>query len=385
MGIVLAIGIILGFLASAIGVYQFVWPLLKRHVLRRPDSEPATREDVGTLAQRIKELEGKLNRGCEYLGGLPETVNKTLKAAYEEARILQLEGYEAQNGYKHREAIDRFTRALDLAENPCQRVALHNMRGNSYFWLSEYGKAQADCEQVILLSKHIPEPHASAQAYAAALGNLGIIQFHYGHLDLAERYLRKALRIQTQIGDSLCEAIQLQSLGNVYLQRGELDKSEEHHKEALKIHREIGNREGEAMQLSGLGNVYFQRGELDKSEEHHKEALKIHREIGNREGEANALGNLGNVCDKRGDPDKAEEYYKEALGVHREIGDNLGEANGLGNLGLVYKDRDDIGNAREYLQQAHAIYQEIGACGEGPEKVQQALEELERQQQERGE
>ena len=387
-----------------------------------------SRKAVKRLEEQARRLEEQTSRLGEFLDGLRETKNRPLRIEFEHARILQLEGYAAQSAHKHKEAIDRFTRALELAETDSQRAALHVLRGNSHLSISEYNEAEADYQESLKLAQRISPAKDAAQARAAALGGLGIVHRHRGDLDKAEKQLNQALDIQRQIGDLLGEANQLGNLGNVYLQRGDVEKAEEHHKDALKLHREIGDRLGEAQNLGNLGLVYAERGELEKAEEHHQKALEIDREIGNRLGEASnlgnlgivyrrrgelekaqqhyqqaleidretgrrlgeaiRLGNLGNVYLQRGELDKAEEHHQQALEIDRKIGNRLGEAQDLGNLGLVYKDRGDIGKAREYLQQAQTIYQKIGAGGPGPANVRrwlEELEELERRQQERGE
>ena len=128
-------------LVGAAGVIFAIVAFPVRWWWNRRKSPPATKADTDTLAdalarqsQQIKELESKTGRGAEYVDGLPEAVNEKLRAAYQEARILQLEGYQAQSADKHREAIDRFTRALALAENDSQRAALRVLRGNSHHY-----------------------------------------------------------------------------------------------------------------------------------------------------------------------------------------------------------------------------------------------------------
>ena len=327
---------------------------------------------------------GTLNL-VSYVDGLPQAKDPALRAAFEEGRRLQDEGYEAQNAHKHREAIDRFTRALELAENDSQRAALRILRGNSYASISEYGEAEADYQETLKLGKNISPTEDAAQARAAALGNLGTVYADRGELDKAEEHHKQALEIDRETGNRLGEAADLNNLGTVYSRRGDLDIGEEHHKKALEIAREIGDREGEAITLGNLGVDYLQRGDLDKAEEHLKQALGIQRDIGDRLGEARQLSNLGGVYHHRGDLEKAEEHVKEALDIQREIGNRLNQADALANLGIVYRNRGQPKEARDHLQQAQAIYQEIGAGGPNVEIVRQALEELERRQQERGE
>ena len=169
---------------AVVGCAATIWA-----IVRSP-----TKADTDAIAQQIKELEAKVTLGSEYLDGLPEAVNKKLRAAYEEARILQLEGYAAQSDHKHREAIDRFTRALELAENDSQRAALHNLRGNSYFSISQYDEAQADYEETLKLAERISPVQDAAEARAAALGNLGLVYADRGELHKAEEHHKKPWR-----------------------------------------------------------------------------------------------------------------------------------------------------------------------------------------------
>jgi tetratricopeptide (TPR) repeat protein len=370
-------------------IAELVWKPI-RGLLHRHDPHVATTRDTDAIAQQIRELEGKIGRGAEYVDGLPEAVNEKLRAAYQEARLLQLEGYAAQNAHKHKEAIEHFTRALELAENDSQRAALHILRGNSYASISEYGEAEADYQETLKLAERISPAEDAAQARAVALGDLGLVYADRSELEKAEEHYKKALEIDREIGDRLGEAKDLDNLGTVYGQRGgpgDLAKAQEHFKQALETHREISDRRGEAAALGNLGIVYRRRGEREKAEKHLTEALDIQRGIGDRLGEARQLGNLGNVYKDRGGPgdlDKAEKHYKRALEIDREIGNRRGEAADLGNLGLLYTERGDLVKAKEYFQQAQALYLEIGTGGEGPEIVRRALEELERRQQERG-
>ena len=374
-------------------IVELVWKPI-RGLLHRHHPHLATTRDTDAIAQQIRELEEKVTHPSEYVDGLPEALNQKLRAAYQEARILQLEGYQAQSAEKHQDAIELFTRALALAETDSQRAALHVLRGNSHYYISDYASAQADHQETLKLVERISPAEDAAQARAVALGNLGLVYANRGELKKAEEHHRKALGIHRETGNRRGEAQVLGNLGTVYGRRaspGDLNKAEECFRQALEIHRGIGYRLGEAHQLGNLGNVYLSRGDLAEAEKHYQETLAIHREIGYRLGEAQDLGNLGNVYLQRGGPgdvDKAEEHFKLALDMHREISNRMGEALQMTNLGLVYVQRRDTKKAREYLQQAQAIYQQIGTGGEGPENVRGALEhiaELERQQQERGE
>jgi len=351
---------------------------------RESESDTATQKE-------IKELEQKVERPPEYLADLPETQKETLRAAYEEARILQLEGYRARNAEKHKEAIERFTAALGLAETDAEMAALHVLCGNSYLSINEQDgsitdldNAQAEYEEALRLADGISPDTDGAEPRAVALGNLGIIYLYRGDLDKAEEYYQQALDIHREIGNRLGEAQALANLGSVYFRRDEMEKAEEYYKQALETFREIGNRLGEAQALRTLGFAYGLLDHLDRAEAYHKQALEIDREIGNRLYEAADLGSLGNVYFQRGELEKAEDYHKQALEIYREIGNRRGEVQTLYKLSDVYYKRSDVDKAIDYLQQAQAIDQQMG-FGEGPGTTEEALAELERRQQMREE
>lgn len=286
MEILLGIGT--GLAATAIvGVLTLLW-----RRWRHP-SLPATKADTHAIAEalarqseQIKELERKSVRGPEYLDGLPEAVNQTLRAAYQEARLLQLEGDAAQNAEKHQDAIDRFTRALALAENHSQRAALHLLRGQSYHHLDQYDRAHSDYQEALQLSQSIPVRDDAARACAASLGSLGNLYQDRGEPEKAEAHYKKALGIHSKIRDRAGEALDLGNLGGVYLDRRELHKAKEHHDHALKIHRRTRNRRGQAINLCNLGNVYLHSHDLDKAAKYYDMALEIYKHLGDRRGQA---------------------------------------------------------------------------------------------------
>jgi tetratricopeptide (TPR) repeat protein len=329
------------------------------------------------MRRQIESLEAKVDRLAEYLADLPSTQNETLRAAYEEGRLLQLEGCAAQDAEKHAEAIERFSRALPLAETDEQRAALYILRGNSYVAVGQLETGRDDYVATLDLSMKFESEAERDAARSAAVCNLGIVYFQLGDLDKAEELYREALAGYEVTHNRLGQANALGNLGNVYLERGELDKAEENYGKALAIHQETGSTRGEAWDLCNLGVVYAQRGDLDKAEKHFNEALVIDEESGDRLGQANALGNLGNVYSRRGELDKAEEYHKRALAIHEQIGDKVDQAADLGSLGVLAEQRGDRDTARQLFQQALTLYEQAGAGGKGPETVRAALERLE--------
>jgi tetratricopeptide (TPR) repeat protein len=366
---VLAVCGIVGLITGLAALAELVWKPFRRLVLHRKSG--------------IERLEEKVDRLTEYLDGLPTASNKVLRAAYEEARRLQLEGYHAQRADKHREAIERFTRALALAETDSQRAALHILRGNSLHSVGDWSAATDDFKTALGLSKRISPAEEGDRAGAAALGSLGLVYADRGDLERAERYGREALQAYRRMDDPLGVADALGNLGNIYRKRGELCRAEEQYRQILDIHQQFPDPRSEASALTALGNVCLLRGRLEKAqehynraEEHYSRALNICRRIDYPLGQAYALMGLGSVQSDSEHPDGAEERYKQALEISRRIGYPLGRANALCNLGLLAARRGHREQARRLLAEALALYERMGAGGEGPDTVRAALRRL---------
>ena len=274
------IGWVVAWLAGVLALTRIYLTRLKKGMKDMEDTRLARKSLPPATWEDIKRLEQTVDRLPEYLDGLPQLNDFSLRPEYWGARLLQLEGYAAQSAAKHLEAIDLFARALARTQNDSQRAALYLLRGNSYYCISNYEAAQADYEDTREMADGISPAEEAAQARAVAVGNLG----------------------------------------NIYFQRGEPAKAEAHYDQALSIHRNIGNRLGEAAALGNLGLVYLLRGEFGRAEESHKQALEIAREIGNRLGEAAALGNLGLVYRRRGELDRAKEHFRQAQAIYQQIG-----------------------------------------------------------------
>ena len=107
--------------------------------------------------------------------------------------------------------------------------------------------------------------HNDEYGLAAALLNLGIIQYHEGDFEAAEKSFIKASslfeRISWRIGRCRC----LVALGNTARKQGEHDEALEFYSNASRLAKELGFMREAALSLSGLASVHYDMKKFDLS------------------------------------------------------------------------------------------------------------------------
>ena len=179
----------------------------------------------------------------------------------------------------------------------------------------------------------------------------------------AIQYLKKCLKIATEIGDLGGEGRGYGNLGNAFQLLGDYRKAIEYHEKHLKIAIEIGHRGGEGGAYGNLGCAYQSLGDYRKAIEYHEKCLKIALEIDDQGGEGRAYGNLGIAYRSFGDYQKAIEHHEKHLKIAIEIGDRGGEGRAYGNLGIAYRSLGDYQKAIKHHEKHLKIAIVIGDRG----------------------
>ncbi|MFI9361559.1 tetratricopeptide repeat protein [Kitasatospora sp. NPDC053057] len=161
---------------------------------------------------------------------------------------------------------------------------------------------------------------------AAALRQLGLVQYQLGDFPQALDLLHQALAIRRRTGNRNGEAHVLANLGLTLTRMGRLEEALDHLRRALWLSREIPEPAVEAIALINLGPTLTRLGRLQEALDHHREALDFHRRSGNRLGQAIALNQFGEHQQKLRRHPEALDLYQEALDLHRDLGDTFGQA-----------------------------------------------------------
>ncbi len=292
---------------------------------------------------------------------------EVLALHYDRARVrgkamhyALLAGDRARERFANREAIEYYSRALQLSQ--------HLSDCRSERWQAAVGLGQ--------IEQHIGEYEEATACYRAALNEwgeaapeararvmlrVGQVWERRGDLQEAEGWLHQGLAQLSYASATLPElyARLYSELGWLSLRRGALSAAQEWLERALALVSDAENYDVLSSILNRLGAVHYDRGEWDEAAKCVERALELRERLGDVVGYARSLNNLGILKDASGDWDSALVYYERAVELHERIGEVEGLAQVCTNLGALYTDRGKWAKAEENLLRSFAIAQRI--------------------------
>jgi DNA-binding SARP family transcriptional activator/uncharacterized protein YegL len=200
---------------------------------------------------------------------------------------------------------------------------------------------------------------ADKRAEAWMLNNLGVA-YRIRHSEEGIEYLRQAMAIYTEIGDSQGEARAANNVATAYLDLQLFGAAFEAAQHSMEIQRTVKSRYGEGIAVGILGNCFQHSGRYDQGLDFLQKSLAIFRELEDRDAEADALADLGDIYLSLGQVSKARECLHESLVITRAIGNRYGEAATLQRLGRAEAQGGSVSEAHELLSEAMSLFEELG-------------------------
>ena len=207
------------------------------------------------------------------------------------------------------------------------------------------------------------ERHATADALAAALTDLGHARYLTGDASGAVDAYTRALELHRSLDRRAGEADAMRGLGRALRLTGDLPGALDAHTQALELHRAVGSGLGEAYALTYLGQVRFFAGDYPAAAEIHARALETFRAIGERGNEAVSLNHYAAALAATGQRERAFELYQQALAMNRELDKPDDEAislEGIAEHHLAEGDTADAALGTAHLRRALSIYRNLG-------------------------
>ena len=195
---------------------------------------------------------------------------------------------------------------------------------------------------------------------AASYQELGVIEIELGRFDQDEKWCRKSLRINNELGYYLGMANNCHELGLVEQVRGRLDKAKFWCQNSLLLNEHLGNRPGQAQNCYLLGVIEQLQGRFRAAEQLYQESLEIDKELGDRPAQAKDYHQLGRVEEERRRFDEAEKWYRKSLQIKSELGNSPGQSRSYFQLGRVEEERGRLTEAEKWYQRSLQIDEELG-------------------------
>ena len=224
----------------------------------------------------------------------------------------------------------------------------------------------------------IEEEIGSRQHILGAYQELGRVAHERGRLDEAEEWYRKALAIREEVGDYQGMASTYHQLGMVARERGRLGEAEEWYRTSLAIRTQASDRPEMAKSFHELGNIALLGGRLAEAEEWYRKSLAIVEEVRDRTGMANTYDMLGVVAQRRGGLREAEDWYRNSLALKEETGNRPGMAVAYARLGLLAREQGELREALDWTVRCVASFDEFPhpATGTAPQDLARLTEHL---------
>lgn len=270
-----------------------------------------------------------------------------------EAITAYREGKDAVAEQKYSQAIEHFSRALEIPNAPTLFTArVLDQRGMSAWLLNDYEQARSD----LLTALDICSDPALCARLQARLGDVADSS---GDYEAAGAAYTNALWMGMEANDILAIGRAQRGLGVVSRRQGNTEKALSHLTQALAAFRQSADATEQARVLTSIGRTRLARGEYQQAISALSEALNIAEALKDRWRIALVWNDIGEAYQALYDLDTALNYHIQALELATESGANMIKPDILRNLGVDHIElgRGEIGmnHLQEALEQARLV------------------------------
>lgn len=315
--------------------------------------------------------------------------------ATESARYLEAAGARAMAANAINQAIDCYSRAVELVETQSAYEALGKLYRQQGSWeasvrafdralnlarQAENSKDQARIQNDLSFTLWLSDKYQEASQFASAVlklpdvskieqataqSHLGMISWVLGHLREAEGWCRKSVDTLIGSGNQARLAAAYNRLGLVYLTRGKLTEARQVTRQALDIREKLGDDWGRAYCLVNFGKIALEQGDFPQATQHLAQAQEIFEKIGSSDGLMVVHTEQGRAMLRLGQADKALPLLGQAMQLAQEIGKS--SAYGLGDIYLLIAQarlaQGEIAQAKTAAESALRLVESAGNRG----------------------
>ena len=197
------------------------------------------------------------------------------------------------------------------------------------------------------------EPRQNRKNYVYALNGLGNIYKALDNRNEAEHYFRRALKIETEMGNELGQAINWANLGSIYKYRQQYDSAYLCFTRSLEHNERARSKLGIALCHTHFGQIHECRGDYEQAFGEYNISYRLLKAIPDKWNLLKSCTALASLHFRRGNLPKAKKILDEALITAREI-HSFGHLEELHLLRSEYYERLGIcRNALHELKLSH--------------------------------
>jgi class 3 adenylate cyclase/tetratricopeptide (TPR) repeat protein len=322
------------------------------------------------LMQRRKELHRLIAMAIEelYAERLPESY-EMLAYHYERGEVwekaleyLVKAGQKAQQAYANQEALDHYSRALDICERlgqavePATRMMIYAGKGAVHFLLSEFHHSIEAHQRLLEVARQCGDRNKEAEA----LHQIGYGFFRAHEFEEALEVSHQAQALAAEIGNQNILAASLFVIAFVHAMTGKLDEATHSLKEALQVGRVAGEPGREGFNLMLLGDLHNWKGEYEQALQLLEQSFTIGHTHDLQLIVLLSLWHRGIINGGKGDYAAALVALQDALALSDRLGDKIVKCRVLNTLGWVYGEIYNLEAAIRYNREGAEASYKVG-------------------------
>lgn len=223
--------------------------------------------------------------------------------------------------------------------------------GYCYFSLERYQEAIDLYTKSLEISLNNGYEVQAANMY----GNIAAIYVHWGDFGKAIEYNKLALEIDRRLNDPVMISTDLNNIGKIYEQWNMPDEAIAYYRESLVIARDIGNPNMIAVRMNNIGSVFYSQKHYEEALDYFRQALEIERAMGSKAKTGRRLSYIGSAYLEMKDYPSALEYLNQALPLLLEVNLPGDLARVYNTFGSYYLATGDYSMATNWFFKSHDL------------------------------
>ncbi|TYB71038.1 tetratricopeptide repeat protein [Nonomuraea sp. PA05] len=257
--------------------------------------------------------------------------------------------------YLAQDEVGRCREAFEEAAALFERAGDRHGRALALVNLAELYRMQGRGEEAMVCYEQAAGPLAQAGdrgTEVTVLRGIGRVHFSHGRLELADRYIRRAMQTACTLDKGrACEFSRI-VLGEIELARGRHAAAETCFRLAKQRFDAIGFPRGTAYATLGLAMARREQQDLAAAQDLLGQALAVNRELGDHHGEARVLFEQAGVLRRLGRDREAAAMLADVVAICQAIGVPRRHGLALRALGDVHHDVGDTSAALDAWRSA---------------------------------